>query len=682
MKRSELPESAQPPRQAALQRLGQLWESRPRGTAETWARNNRVYPASAGVPGPRDPGLTPYIIPFLRFFDDPRYEVCALITGTQMSKTDGVLDVMGWRLDTRPRPQLYVGPSKDFVTEQFEPRLMKLFDEAPKLAPLVARGKRNKKTRKTVNGVSVRLAWAGSATSLASDQAGDVYIDEFDKMVGGVKGDADAFGLAKARADTYADRKIAVTSTPKRGTVETEVDPATGLEFWKVADPADIESPIWAKWQIGTRHHFAWRCPHCEEWFIPRVRNLRCEKGATPTQARRNTWLECPRNGCEILEDEKAGMNAYSMNHGGPFDGFIAPGMAIGESGELLEADLPDNTMLSLWVSGLASPFVAWGERLEEIMNAEAVGDAEAQQGAQNKTGEVWSPITGDVPDWQAIMNRREPYAVAEAEAFVVNHLPEGALRLAVTVDVQSDRLPFVIRAWGARATSWLIEKGYLFGDTSQTGVWAELADKISSPIDGMNIHLGFIDSGFRPGKKIALPLNRVYQFCRRFKRFVYPTKGSSHAMTKPLVKAKADVNRKGDVDKYGLELIRLDTDHWKSFVHERLTWPLDQVGAWHIHEGADEDYCRQLVAEARIITDSGKPQWIERSRNNHFLDCEAMQAAAGFMLNVHHIRPAAVRRPVDETPAMVVPETPEAAVVAKTPKFSRFADMAARLNR
>jgi len=95
------------------------------------------------------------------------------------------------------------------------------------------------------------------------------------------------------------------------------------------------------------------------------------------------------------------------------------------------------------------------------------------------------------------------------------------------------------------------------------------------------------------------------------------------------------------------------------------------------------EDYCRQLVAESRIITDSGKPQWIERSRQNHYLDCEAMAAAAGFMLNVHHIR-ATRRRIKDEDAAptgAVVPETPAAAVIAKQPRFERFAKMAARLN-
>lgn len=655
--------------QSAFQRLATLWEQRERKSPPEWGRENRVYPPSAGVPGPRNPELTPYIIRFEEFFDDPRYEVCALITGTQMSKTDGILDVMGWRLATKPRPQLYVGPSKDFVSNQFEPRLMKLFDEAKALAPLVARGKRNKKTLKTVAGVNVRLAWAGSATSLASDQAGDVYIDEFDKMVGGVKGEGGPFGLAKARADTYRDRKIAVTSTPKRGSVETERDPRTGLEFWKMADPADIESPIWAKWQSGTRHHWAWKCPHCGEWFIPRMSLLRYPKDATPSQARARTWLQCPSsNGCVIEEEDKAAMNAGGR--------FVAPGCTINEDGTVFEADMPDNSMLSLWVSGLASPFLSWGERVEEVLNAELSGDAEERQGAVNKTGELWTPTaTGDVPTWQVILNRAEPYAKGA--------MPDAAIHPIITVDVQRDRLVFVIRGWGARSSSWLIEQGYLYGDTATVDVWNDLAEKVTTPIGGVPIKLGFIDSGFRPGKPLTLPLNRVYAFCRRFRRFIYPTKGSSRPMLRPLVKVKPDVNRKADVAKYGLELIRLDTDHWKSFVHERLAWPLDQSGAFHLHQDIDEDYCRQLVAEVRVVTDSGKPQWVVKSTSNHFLDCEAMNAAAAYMLNVHHIRDGA-RRKADEAmlPKVVVPDTPEAAAIAKSEKFARFANIAAQLNR
>lgn len=636
---------------------------------DVWATSNRTYPASAGVPGPRDLTLTPYIIPFVRFFEADGYEICTLITGTQSSKTDGILDVMGWRLATRPRPQLYVGPTKDFVRDQFEPRLMKLFDEAPSLAAKVARGKRNKKTLKTVNGVSVRLAWGGSPASLASDQAGDVYIDEFDKMSDGMKGDADVLSLAKARADTYADRKIAVTSTPLRGTVETEVDPATGLEFWKVGDPQDIESHIWKLWQTGTRHHWAWRCPHCDAWFIPRTSLLHCDEGASATAARRKTWIEAPC-GCVIEERHKSDMNAGGM--------FIAPGMTINEAGDPV-GEPADNFNFSLWVSGLASPFLTWGERLQEIMVAKEVGSSEARQGAQNKTGELWSPIGGDVPDWTAILNRREPYKAG--------FVPFGVLRITMGVDVQGDRLVFVIRGWGARGTSWLIKHGYLYGDTSQTRVWAELMELRSTLFDGMPIHMTFIDSGFRPGKKITLPLNRVYQFARRFKRSVHATKGSSHSLQRPLTKVRPDVKRDAEVDKYGLELIRLDTDYWKSYVHERLTWPLEQIGAWHINEDADEDYCRQLVAEQRIITDSGKPQWVERSRQNHFLDAEAMAAAAGFLLNVHHLRSAGRRQPAPESigpTAEEAAEMPPVATVpvAKRPKgLNRFQRLAQKMN-
>src|SRR5262249_18623445 len=158
------------------------------------------------------------------------------------------------------------------------------------------------------------------------------------------------------------------------------------------------------------------------------------------------------------------------------------------------------------------------------------------------------------------------------------------------------------------------------------------------------------------PGKREELPLNRIYDFCRRFPRFVRPTKGSSIPMRVPLIKSRIEVTARGTAAKYGLELIRLDTDHWKSWVHERVRWPDDQPGAWHLPHDVDDDYCKQIVAEARIRLPSGRPQWVRRSRENHFLDCEAMQAAAQHMLNAARIPPS--RRTVRpaSAPAPVMP--------------------------
>jgi phage terminase large subunit GpA-like protein len=612
------------------------------------------------MPGPRDPALTPYAIPFGRHVAGRRYRRVVFATFSQGGKTDTLLDIIGQRQDQDPAPILYTGPNKQFLTEQFEPRIMTLLDEAPALSEKVARGKRNKKTLKIIAGVPLRLAHAGSSAALKSDPFGLCLTDEVDELLKNVKGQGDPVTLIDRRGETYADFVHAIVSTPSEGLVETEVDPVSGLEFWKEAEAEDIGSAIWKLWQSGTRHHWAWPCPHCAEFFIPRFSCLNIPKDATPTQARAEAFVECPR--CHgVIEDG----HKKAMNDRGDY---VAPGQLIEPNGTIV-GDPPVSDTLSLWASGLCSPFRSFGDRAAAYVEAEQAGDNEKRQAVKNGVfGELWSPVAGDIPDWRAIANRREPYTAGT--------LPAEAVYLTFGGDVQKNRIVFVVRGWGARASSWLIEHGELWGDTSLIDVWQDLGEKLTQPIDGVLIKLAFIDSGFRPGKKETVPVNRVYEFCRRFRRFVFPTKGSSVRLIRPLVKSTIEVTRQGSGDKYGLELIRLDTDHWKSFVHERLVWPSDQFGAWHIHKDATEDYCRQLVSEARVRGPSGKPVWIERSRNNHYLDAEAMAAAAGFMLNVHHLKPGA-RRHAERGDAEAAPEADKPA----GKKGGRFGKFAERLN-
>ena len=216
-----------------------------RTTPAEWARSNRVYPPSAAVPGPRDPYLTPYIIEPACMASETVYARIVFMSGAQVSKTEMLLDIIGQRLDQKPAPILYVGPTLDFVTKQFEPRLMALLDEAPRLMGKVARGKRLSKTRKLVAGVPLRLAHAGSSTALKSDPAALALIDEFDGMLGNVNRQGGPLGLVEARGFNFADFCCVVTSTPRRGMVDIEKDEASGLEFWAVADTEDVrESPV------------------------------------------------------------------------------------------------------------------------------------------------------------------------------------------------------------------------------------------------------------------------------------------------------------------------------------------------------------------------------------------------------------------------------------------------------
>jgi phage terminase large subunit GpA-like protein len=118
---------------------------------DTWARENRVYPPSSGHPGPRDPDLTPYVIPVMRAVTSQRWRQVVMVCGSQMGKTDAQLDLIGHRMCMAPAPIMYVGPNRQFLSERFEPRLMLLLDEAKTLADRVARGKRATKTRKVIS---------------------------------------------------------------------------------------------------------------------------------------------------------------------------------------------------------------------------------------------------------------------------------------------------------------------------------------------------------------------------------------------------------------------------------------------------------------------------------------------------------------------------------------------------
>lgn len=589
-----------------------------------WAAANRVYPETAGIPGPRDPWLTPYMIPWSAAVHQGGYRRIVAVTSAQSGKTDSMLDIIGARLDQRPGPIIYVGPTREFLTDQFEPRLMGLLDEAESLKHKVVRGRRMKKTLKHVAGVRVRLAHAGSSSALKSDPAALALIDEFDEMMANVRGQGDVLGLVEARGETYADFATAITSTPARGLVEIAHDETSGLEFWARSAPEDLESPIWKLFQEGTRHHWAWPCKHCADYFIPRFKQLHWPDRATPSQAKRDAYLSCPRCGGVHTEDDKLWMN--QRGH------MVAPGQSVSlvNDNPVVSGAPEESSTLSMWTSGLCSPFVTWGQRAETYLTALQSGDHDRMQTAMNASfGECYSMIaSGDVPEWQEIMERRLPYKAGE--------VPMGGLRLVMGVDVQKFSLVFVMRAFGARGTSWLIDAGQLYGPTDSDEVWAQLAELMLQPVAGMQIEKVFIDSGFRPDKPELGNEHKVYEFCRRYHWLCWPTKGRD-VMTPPYRVSKIEAKPDGKRALYSVNLVLLSTDFFKSLVVSRIRTPMDVPGAFFVHSEVTEDYCKQLTSEARLVVE-GRPKWVKRSRHNHFLDCEAMCAAIGYTLNVQRI--------------------------------------------
>lgn len=618
-----------------LTRAATLLETPERTLPDEWAAKNREYPETAGIPGPRDPHLTPYMVPFGRVVASGLYERAAAVTSAQSGKTDTALDLIGHRLDQRPAPILFVGPSAEFNRDQFEPRLTGMLEDCPSLASKFRRGKQEKKNRKLVAGVSIRLASGASSTALKSDPAALSLIDEYDEMAANIRGQGDALGLVEARGDTYAGSVTAITSTPGQGVVETEVVSAghdahgneLNLEFWAIGDVTEIESPIWRLFQEGTRHHWAWPCPHCDTYFIPMRKHLAWQKGASPAVARRTAHLNCPSCGCEIHEGEngevKSAMNAKGI--------MIAPGQTIEEAKS--GRNNPDNTTYSQWSSGLCSPFVSWGQRAERLLKAEMSAEEHKIQTAVNANfAELYSPgLSGDLPEWKTLLDHKLDYEP--------HKIHDGILRVVMGVDVQKRGLYFVIRGFGARGTSWLIQNGYLIGETAKNEVWEELANIMLMPIEGIHIEKVLVDAGYRPDKPNSGSVHRVYDFARQYSWLVSPCKTKSVGGGKPYSVSKIEVNAAGKQRPFSVALVSLDPDYFKSLVHSRIKTALGRPGAFYLNSEADEEYARQVLSEVRLVkAGTTKPEWKPIRRDNHYFDCEALCAAGGFVLNVQAI--------------------------------------------
>lgn len=553
-----------------------------------------------------------------------------------MGKTDVVLDIAGWSMAQRPAPMMYVGPTENFVLNELEPRLTQMILGTPDLASRLGLGKQNKKDRKTLGGVPIALSWAGSAAKVAGMAAKIVLVDELDRMAASVKNEGDPWTLVEARGFSYVDRMRGAISTPLVGACDTYVDETNGLELWKKMDADDISSAIWKLWQAGTMHHWTWCCPHCSRWFVPRFNRLRWPENATPAQARRDAWISCPHCDGEIRDAHKPGMNARGR--------YVAPGQSIDEDGNV-SGPMPETTTLSFWVSGLASPMVTIGERAASYLTAKLSGEQDKIQAVLNTGfGELYAPGGGSVAEWQEVK------ALSEAWPYRLRDVPKPVRFLTAGVDVQANRLVYVVRGWGAHGSSWLVDRGEIWGATTEDGVWAEMQVTLASHYGDLPIRLTCVDSGFRPGKPFLVPQNKVYEFVRRFPRRMYATKGFA-TLSKPIIVSKIETKPDGRTQPYGLDLLRLNSDHWKSWVHERLRWPATQPGSWLLPSDIDDDYCKQIVSEARVVTPGGTPQWVARSKNNHFLDCEALAAAAGYgLLRAHRLGPRA-----DDAPAVDV---------------------------
>jgi len=566
------------------------------------------------------------------------------VTSSQVGKTDSIANIMGAKLDDDPVPMLYMAPTRKFVEQTWEPRFVDMVHSSASLNGKWTEDRSSTKTVKMIAGVKVSFAWAGSATSIAGEPAGLVVVDERDRMGGDIEGEGDPVSLANARHSTYADGKTFVFSTPLVGTVQVYRHPDTKLEHWKVGAKEEISSPTWMLWQRGTRHEWMVPCPHCETHFAPRLRHLRWPKDCSPNDILdEQVVLACPHCGAEITESHKSAMNDRGID--------VAPGQWV-EHNALLGTP-PRADWYTLWISGLCSPWRRWCDNAREYARALADGDSSATQTVVNtRFGELYS-VSGEAPPWSDVTGLRLDYQLFTPEALEDRSLPDGCAMLFLTVDVQQDRLYYVVRGWSVRRRmeSWLIDHGEIEGATNEQEVWDALEEFKTRRygMQGRMIERAFIDQKFRT--------QYVFQFCRKHKNWAFPLVGrlprdNTPDAQLPLRSTSIEIDANGKMLKGGEGGIMrwtANTDFFKRWIHDRIQLGAKGKGYYHRASDTSEDYCKQLVAEARVVTAAGRATWVLISRANHYLDCEMMQVACAYSRRLQHYAQPRVQQKRDD---------------------------------
>lgn len=585
-------------------------EQRPARSAAEWADACRILPPGGPEPGPWRTARAPYTREICEAFADPAVDTVVVAMGSQMAKTETILNLLGAWFDDGPlMPCLFVAPTQRLVQGMSGDRFKKMIESTPRLRDRLARGHADKVAEKWIAGVRLGFAWAGSATELASHPNARVLMDEIDRMPDLTEGDP--IEIANARRDAYQESKLGLFSTP---TLEGA-------------------SRIWSRFEEGTMCKWGWHCDHCRTVFVPAMAHLHYPRDGRLEQVRTLARVHCPHCGGDHDDSRR-----FALNTGGVY---VPHRLTDTGEHEAIAEKLP-NRVASFWVSGLASPFKGFGDRAEALARAERSKDPGRLQGVVNTRFGEPHKVKGEAPEWQELRA-----LVRDVAPGVV---PEWARILTMGTDVQRDGLYYVVRAWGydpiiESDRSHLVEYGHLHGDPDFDDVWLAWRARTFAKFEGArtaarelvrdhHVTAGLTDSGFNPARdRFKRPEHRVYQWCQRTQWRQQPSKGHD-TQAEPVKMAKLDRMPSGRVVPGGLRLWHVDTDHFKTRLHTEMRIAAEQDDpVFSLHAETSDDYLRQVTAEQLIIKPNGARVWtVPKSRANHLFDCEVLAMAAAYI--------------------------------------------------
>ena len=515
-------------------------------------------------------------------FTDPLIEKIVLCFGAQIGKTEAELNMIGYALDQTASPVMMVYPTDTIAKFASDKRVQPMiksvksindkFDENSKLLELDFN-----------NGNYMVLVGANSPSSLSSRSVKYLFFDEIDKYPAFAGKEADPIKLATERTKTFVDKKIVMVSTP---TVESG-------NIWQ------------AFMSANERRQYYVPCPHCGVSQVLKFKQIKWpeEHNDNVDMIRDTAYYECEHCGEHIYDKHK---------------------MEMLRSGEWRAVNKSQSKVrsVSYHLSSIYSPWATFGDVAYEFKKS------------KDKPAELMNFINSWLAEpWRSSKTKSTQNMEFTQSNYPCGVVPDKAVLLIASVDVQLDHFWWEVRAYAPGVKSYLIDYG-------QASTWEDLEEIIinreypSEYGEPRQVMKAGIDSGFRT--------DEVYQFCSRFPEVCIPVKGSSNHSTMAAPYTMTSLE-KGVVG--GLKLYVLNTDYWKDFIFARMIRPADEDGTIHLYKECPQEYSDHLRSEEKqeirnVKTGAVTVQWKPLTSHpvNHLLDTCTYNAAVADIAGVKYL--------------------------------------------
>lgn len=609
--------------------MADAWAPRERiGLADWCAREIHLPPETGPTPGLIDLDRYPFCRGILDAAEDPEVERIVICTATQIGKTTVLQCILAGLSILRPAPAMLCAPDAD-ATKKLRNKFYGICDTSPILRDRVPPHHLRNMSEIDFGRSLCHLAWTGNPQRVAGESCRVVLVTECDRSHRATHEGA-LHKLIGERVKAWHNFLIVMEGTP-----------------------TDENSIIVGEYEKSDQRRFLVPCPRCGHWqplrfFVHRegeyagcggVAGMKTAEGdwLSPDNAEEAAYYLCER-GCRIEPREKDEMVGKGL--------WCPKGCQIDADGQITGTPERGRRHVGFGeLNSLYSPTITVGRMAAEYLSSRD-NEKEYQNFINNWCGLRYRPRTKTPRAFELFQRLRGSHRRGT--------VPPGALFLTAGVDVHDENTHWIVRAWGEGCTSWLVDWGVCPVQTDDLG-HAKPGSQLT-PIQAMVLErdwqlvtenalghetLRVIKAGVDCG---WVPL-LVHNFARQFPSdLVLTVAGDTQPVAgQPWTFSIVEKNlRSGKPYPGGLRRWAINTDAYKTDLHDRFGAPLDEPGAWWITDApwdAARTHLDHVANEGRIVAHNqrGYPvhRWVvlRSGLGNHFLDCEVYARALADMI-------------------------------------------------